>query len=211
MFEDRVQAGEQLSERVKPMVEKENTIVVGIPRGGVVVAAVIAQSLHLPLDVVIVKKIPSLHNPEFAIGAVGEDKIIYWEERAVKRFEIDAAMKQHLADEVYDLVAKREAQISMRFHRMKLRGKNVLLVDDGIATGATVKCAVQVLQKHGAKHITIVTPVTAEEVAHEIQQEGVEVIALHIASEFSSVGEFYQYFQQVSDEEVLELLSASTK
>lgn len=168
MFEDRVSAGRLLAERLSSL-KKKFDVVLGIPRGGVVVAKEISKKFDKPLGVVNAKKIPTPGQPELASGA-----------RIVK----DRGFGQ----------------------TPNIKGKSVVLVDDGVATGATIKAAIKYLRKKKAVKIILAVPIAPPEVWQELEPLVEEVAILAIPENFASVGQFYLDFPQVEDEEVVQLL-----
>lgn len=203
MFHNRDEAGILLGEYLLGK-ESTNTIVAGIPRGGIVVGIHVARMLHVVFDIVLVKKITSMQNPEFAIGAAGEEGEVYWDEQFASRLpeiERKEALKEALL-----LIRERKKLIRSVYPAVSLEGKDILLVDDGIATGATALCAKAVLQGKGAKTVSLVVPVIAKDTYKNIRKDFDSVYALQIPTFFHSVGEFYESFPQVGDEEVVSLL-----
>ncbi len=203
MLSSRDEAGILLGEYLMGK-ESEDTIVIGIPRGGVVVALRVASMLHVPYDIVIVKKIPSPTNSELAIGAAGEGGEVYWDEEVGT--EIPEWDKKEALKETLQLINQRKKFLRAFYPEQSIEGKDVILVDDGVATGATVLCAKTVLLGKGAKHISLATPVVAKDTYRQLRKEFHSVYALQIPLFFRSVGEFYESFSQVSDEEVETLL-----
>ncbi|MCX6704335.1 MAG: phosphoribosyltransferase family protein [Candidatus Woesebacteria bacterium] len=186
MFEDRCEAGNLLAERLTGS-KASFDVVLAIPRGGVVVGRVIADKLHLPLYAMVVKKVPTAGQPELAAGAVGPEGVSSGE----KSSEIEKIVGERIK----------------KFGQLKnLRGKSVLLVDDGIATGATVETAIKYLKKKNVGSITLAIPVAPGDIIDKIRKEIDSVIFLVKPREFYAVGDFYRCFPQVTDEEVLQLL-----
>ena len=186
MFEDRCQAGSLLAEKLA-LSKASFDVVLAIPRGGVVVGRVIADELHLPLSALTIKKVPTAGQPELAAGAVGPEGVSSGE----KSSKIEKIVGERIK----------------KFGQLKnLRGRKVLLVDDGIATGATVETAIKYLKKKNVGKINLAIPVAPKDTADRIRKEIGSVICLEEPGEFYAVGEFYRYFPQVSDEEVLQLL-----
>lgn len=189
MFRNRRDAGTHLVGKLSSY-RGTQSIVIGLPRGGVVVAAEIAKNLHLPLDVLVVKKIGSPHNLELAIGAVAPDGVSVGE----KNKELS-----------------RQVERVMRFYRkgrkpLLVRGKTVIVVDDGIATGTTMKAAVLWLRKKRVRKIVLAVPVAPYELPGKLAADVDELVVLETPDDFSAVGQFYDNFEQVTDEDVVELL-----
>lgn len=186
MFEDRTEAGNLLAERFI-LLKASFDIVLAVPRGGVVIGRIIADKLHLPLYALIVKKVPTSGEPELAAGAVGPEGVFSGE----KSFEIEEIVKERIK----------------KFGQLKnLRDQNVVLVDDGIATGATVETAIKYLKKKNVGNITLAVPVGQKDIIEKIRGEIGSVISLKEPEELEAVGDYYRYFPQVTDEEVLRLL-----
>ncbi len=203
MFRDRCQAGRQLAEELGGgYVGANDTIVLGIPRGGVIVAAEIARRLKLPLDVVIASKIGAPGNPEFAIGAVDCDGAVTQNVRAgYSLLELE-----HLAMPVQDKIRRRLELYRGSRPNPVVAGQTVILVDDGIATGLTVVAAVDYLKRHEAERIILATPVVAADAAAKLRERVDELVAVEEPALFNAVGQFYRHFEQTSDDEVLSAL-----
>lgn len=206
MFDSREQAGKLLADKLFFSKDKSDIIVLGIPRGGVVVAKVVAQELKKPLDIIVTKKIGAPENPELAIGAVGPGKTVFWDDDLCQKLGMTKEIKSH------ELIIKnREREAREKILRgnkqtLNLKNKTAILVDDGVATGATALAAYQFLKKMRAKKIILATPVIAKDTFLNIKRYFDEVIFLEKPEEFYAVGEFYREFPQVEDEEVIELL-----
>lgn len=208
MFDSRIDAGQKLAqELIKRQVKAD--LVLGIPRGGVVVAEKIAQKLHLPLDVVVVKKLGAPHNPELAIGALAPDNVTYIDEALVssvggnKKYLNEEVMRQHQA------LAARQQLLRQDKQELTVENRRVVLTDDGVATGATVRVAIEWLKKHHVGRIILAVPVVSQDIKDKLCALVDECVILETPEKFSAVGQFYQQFEQVSDEEVIELLANS--
>ncbi len=204
VFADRFEAGELLAQRLQEYSDDPQTIVIALPRGGVPVAAVIAKKLHLPLDIFFVKKIPSPYNPEAAIGAISENGEEFINERAVAMLNV----ARHYIDEQEAKILEKIAQKRALYNkaRKEIRGKRVILVDDGVATGASMYLAAQALKNEGAKEVIIAVPVAPPDSIALLKEVADRVVVLDIPVDFMAVGQFYRDFHQLSDEEVMELL-----
>ncbi len=188
IFKDRQAAGKLLAERLK---NTKADLVLGIPRGGVVVASEIAKQLSLPLDVVITRKIGAPFQSELALGAVDPDG------------EVVGEQGLGVGKELQEI--KRRGKLYRQGKKpLNLKNKSVILVDDGLATGLTAASAINYLRRHGAKEIILAVPVASKEALGKIKADKVEV--LHVPLFLDAIGRFYQSFEQVSDEEVVELL-----
>jgi putative phosphoribosyl transferase len=203
-FATREEAGRLLGRYLKAR-EVRADLVLGLPRGGVIVAAEVARELALPLDVLIVRKIGHPWQREFAVGALAEPDIVLLEQTVIAA---DPALHRALKDIV------QEEKERLQHHRAAfhlapladLRGQTVMLVDDGVATGATTEAAALAARKLGAGRVIVATPVAAGEAVRRLEKVADEVIALHVDADFDAVGRYYKVFSQTSDEEVLQAL-----
>lgn len=206
-FNDRSEAGRQLAEKLIQYKKSPNTLVLGLPRGGVITASEVAEHLHLPLDIISARKISAPHNPELAIGAVTETGQGYFNQELINYLGITASyLKTATEKEVL------EAQRRLKTYRQNrpplvLENKIVILVDDGMATGATMKAAVQSVKSSGAMKVIVAVPVSSYETFEEIKQEVDEAITIALPIPFYAVGEFYRDFSQTTDNDVITLLS----
>lgn len=205
-FHDRRAAGAQLADALQQRATAPNTIILALPRGGVVVGAVVAETLHLPLDIVVPRKIGAPGNEEFAIGAITEDGAGVFDEKSIQQY--------HIAQEYIEATIKKEqaeAQRRLRTYRgqrppLELRGKTVIVVDDGIATGATMKAALQSVRERDAKTVIVAVPVAAADSLEKLRPLADEIVCLLEPDVFYAVGQWYEEFDQVSDDEVIQLL-----
>lgn len=207
MLENRQQAGKLLTQKLKKYKRKD-VVVLGIPRGGVVVAKKVASILELPLDIIVVKKIGALNNPELAIGAVGPGNAVYWDKDLIERLGIKKDQRLNIKDQILKERRKKEKALRGREKAITVDGKTIILVDDGVATGATVMAAQKALKKMGAGKVILVIPVISKETLNDIKRYFDKVITLSVEDEFYAVGQFYKEFPQVTDQEVIKLLEA---
>lgn len=187
-------------------------LVVGLARGGVAVARPIASALGVPLDVLIIKKISSPHNPELALGALAPDgvAVVHW--RMAHRVAADEAYIKSQKEALTGVIKQKTLLYRKGKSPLSVAGKEVVVVDDGAATGATLEAAVQWLRAKKARSIVVALPVSGPEVIARIAPEVLKVVVLHTPSDMGSVGEYYDEFPQVTDEEVIALLrSEQTK
>ncbi len=205
MFQNRQQAGELLAAKLKDYQRKE-VVVLGIPRGGVVVASAVAEFLQLPLDIIVIKKIGAPNNPELAVGAVAGAKIIYWDNRLCRQLSITKSEKLEVRSKKLEELREREKLLRGEKKYNNFENKTVILVDDGVATGATAIAAGKFVKKMKAKKIILATTVIAKDTLLHIKRYFDEVIFLESPEEFHAVGQFYQDFPQVGDEEVKAIL-----
>ncbi|MGB8348712.1 MAG: phosphoribosyltransferase [Ktedonobacteraceae bacterium] len=210
MFLDRVEAGKRLAVALKATVGK-GAIVLAIPRGGVVVGHIVARALGVPLDIIIPRKIGAPSNPELAIGAMTEDGTTILDERLIQQLDIS----RHYIKEESE---KQKLEIERRLKLYRgdapypiLKNREVVIVDDGIATGSTMKAALSSVRRRGAKKIIIAVPVGPESTIKELKDEADSVVCLFTPEPFYAIGQFYTKFDQTSDDEVKRLLKAGTE
>lgn len=205
-FRDRVDAGEQLAEHVARQVVEPNTVVLGLPRGGVPVAAQVANLLHMPLDVLVVRKVGVPWNPELAMGAVGPGDSIVLDEHLISRAGVTPA-------EVERTIATERAERNRREHEYRrgrppisLTDRTVVIVDDGLATGASMAVAIQVVETTQPERIVMAVPVAPPSAMRRLGAQVSQAIAVMTPSSFSAVGQWYRDFSPTSDDEVRLLL-----
>jgi predicted phosphoribosyltransferase len=207
VFESREDAGQRLGRFLRDHGAQAD-LVLGLPRGGVVVAAEVAQALQLPLDVLIVRKIGHPLHREFAVGALAEGGVVVLDEAVIGTNPIIRA-------ELNEVIAEEEERMrnyQARFHRAgasDLAGKAVLLVDDGLATGATMQAAVLSARKRNARRVVVAVPVASANAVERLGRLADDIIALYVDPAFEAVGNYYETFSQTTDEEVLGLLKAA--
>jgi len=207
-FVDRIDAGNRLASVLKDFSGKKG-IVLAIPRGGVVVGSVIAKSLNLPLDVIIPRKIGAPYNPELAIGAVAEDGTAILDNHLIKYLGVDL---EYVKEETEG--QKKEIERRLKLYRQDisypiLKGLDVIVVDDGIATGSTMKAALASVKNRGAASITVAVPIGPPSTIEELNKIADRVVCLYTPEYFQAIGQFYKDFSQTTDEEVIKLLSES--
>lgn len=205
-FTDRTDAGRRLAQALGHL-ETRRPVVLGLPRGGVPVAFEVAQFLGAPLDVIVVRKLGVPYHPELGFGAIGEGGVRVISDEIVR----------HAGVREKDLVSverAEEAELVRRARtyrdgrpRLPLEGRAVIVVDDGVATGATARAACQVVRAQGAAYVVLAVPVASPDVADRLRSEVDEVVCLSTPQLFSAVGEWYRDFSQTSDEEVVSLLA----
>jgi putative phosphoribosyl transferase len=206
VFHDRQSAGALLGADVSK-AELQQPVVLGLPRGGVPVAARVAEAINAPLDVILVRKLGVPHQPELAMGAIGEDGVVIVNHDVVRATGVgDAAFAEVESRERAEL-ARRLGYVRAVRPREPLAGCSAVIVDDGIATGATVRAAIGVARANGAREVTVATPVAPPEIVEMLKSEADHVICLAQPEPFGSVGRWYRRFDAVSDSEVVELMS----
>lgn len=208
-FKNRVDAGKQLASALKPV--SKDAIVLAIPRGGVVVGFEVAKALGVQLDVVITRKIGAPDNPEFAIGAVAEDGTAILNDSAVGMLQVS---KGYISEEV----ERQKLEIKRRLLRYRgdvpypsLENREVIVVDDGVATGSTLKAAIMSIRKNGPRTIIVAVPVGPPHTVQELSRLADRVVCLRMPEPFYAIGEFYDDFEQTQDEEVIKLLKMNKK
>ena len=203
-FVDREEAGELLAEVLTGPV-RPPVVVLGIPRGGVVVAARVASRLGVPLDVVVPRKIGAPGNPELAVGAVA-DGVQALDEPAIRRLGLDmAAVRDEVARQTAE-VARRTAAYRRGLPPLKLAGRTAVLVDDGVATGWTCAAAASYTRRAGATRVLVAVPVGPPDLAERLSPVVDQVVVLLTPDPYLNVGQVYEHFPQVDDDEVLRCL-----
>jgi putative phosphoribosyl transferase len=204
-FQDRVDAGRRLAEVLEPW-HTERPVVLGLPRGGVPVAAEVAAALHAPLDVILVRKLGVPTQPELAMGAIGEDGIRVLNDDVVRIAQIEpAAIAAVEQSERAELDTRAERFRGQR-PRTDVRDRTVIIVDDGIATGSTARAAIEVARAHGAARVVLAVPVAPARTCAELSGLADEVVCLEMPDPFMAVGQFYRDFSQTTDAEVVACL-----
>ncbi len=209
-FVDRVDAGKRLASALKNFSGKKG-MVLAIPRGGVVVGYMISKALNLPLDIIIPRKIGAPDNPELAIGAVAEDGTTILDQNLIKYLGVD---REYVIEETER--QKQEIKRRLKLYRQDtsypdLKGLDVIVVDDGIATGSTMKAALSSVKNRGAASITVAIPVGPPSTINELEKMANRVLCLYTPEFFQAIGEFYKDFSQTSDEEVIGLLQENKR
>lgn len=209
LFSNRVDAGRQLAEHLGAYRKRADVLVLALPRGGVPVADVVARELDAPLDVIIVRKVGLPGNPELAMGAVASGDVEIVNQQVTRSWGIGRQQFTEIAQRELKEMARREELYRRGRPPLSVENKVVVLVDDGIATGSTIKAAVEAVKKLRAKSVVIGVPVAAKASVRELQGIADEVICVETPADFRAVGANYQDFSQTSDEEVCELLEAA--
>lgn len=206
LFEDREDAGEQLASQLQAYKNCPDTVVLGLARGGVVVAHAVAKLLSLPLDAFVVRKIGAPDNPELAIGAVDETGHTLLNEPLIQALGITPPQLETEISMQKELAKKRASLYRSHRKNLPLAGKDVILIDDGIATGATVEAAIQTLRAQKVKTVILAIPVAAPDSLAALTEKVDRVVSLYTPSNFQAVGQFYKTFEQTTDDEVIRLL-----
>lgn len=205
-FRDRSDAGRRLAAELTAYAGRPDVLVLAIPRGGVVVGFEVARALRVPLDVFIVRKIGAEHIPELAVGALASGGVQLIDEGIVRAVKMSQeAVDRIIVREQAELV-RRESAYRGTQPPVVIRGKAVLLVDDGVATGASMRVAIAALRQRGPAEIVVAVPVVDLSVVPVLAAEADRVIAVSTPIHLGAVGEWYVDFEQTTDEEVIELL-----
>ncbi len=209
-FQNRTHAGKLLSERLASYAGRPDLLVLALPRGGVPVALEIARALHAPLDVWVVRKLGAPQQPELAIGAVAPGDVEILDTGLIARLGIPAEELQHI-------VARERAELDRRLAAyrgnrppIQVRGKTILLVDDGLATGASMHAAIASLRPLEPARIVVAVPVSDPSVCQRLASYADELVCLHFPPRLDAVGQWYEDFSQTTDEEVHDLLDGAS-
>lgn len=205
MFRDRQDAGEQLA-ALLDSVELASPVVLALPRGGVPVAAVVAEALDAPLDVIVVRKLGMPGHREFALGAIAEGGARVLDDALVERSRVSRGALDAVEREERDELDRRVASLRRVRPAVDLRGRDAVIVDDGLATGATARAACLAARERGAARVVLAVPCAPRHAASSVP-EADGLVVVESSSVFGAVGQFYADFAQVDDAVVLDLLS----
>ncbi len=205
MFKNREEAAKKLAIELSKYSGK-NTVVLGIPRGAVPMAKIIADQLNAKLDVVLVRKIGAPHQKELAVGAIGESGELYLNPWAVEKGFQRENLQASIQDEL-DVIRKRRKFYSFGKTPIDLHDLTVIVVDDGIATGATIRAAIEMIRKQNPKKLILAAGVIPVETMNQLKKLCDDLVVLEASPFFYSVGQFYEDFRQVSDDEVRSILN----
>ncbi len=204
-FTDRISAGHILA-RFLTSYKNTPAVVVGLPRGGVVVAHAIASDLALPLGILAVKKIPSPANSELAIGAVASDNVSFIDRDLVSRLNIPKEYVTQQIEKCTQLVHEKTRRYQKWIHPLEISGKTVLLVDDGVATGSTMEVAIRWCSLQKAVSVVVAIPVAPLDTVLHLRSKVHEVVVIEKPERFEAVGQFYHNFQEITDNDIIRLL-----
>jgi predicted phosphoribosyltransferase len=208
-FQNRADAGRRLARRLEGYAGRAEAIVLGLPRGGVEVAFEVAIHLGLPLDVFIVRKLGLPGYEELALGAIGSGGVRVVNQELVQQLPNAAAIIETVAAKEEEEIERREREYRAGQAPLELSGRTVILVDDGVATGATMRAAVTALRQRNVDKIIGAVPAGSAETCREFEKEVDEMICLMASDWFHAVGQYYEDFSQVTDDEVRRLLAAA--
>ena len=210
-FPNRAEAGRLLAEKLENYVGRSDVVVLGLPRGGVPVAYEVAQRLGAPLDVFVVRKLGVPGFEELAAGAIASGGVRVLNEDVVSALPNADQLIESVTEKETVELERREQTYRDGRPAPELRDRVVILVDDGLATGATMRAAVAALRQRGVAKIVVAAPVGAPDTCRELEQEADETICAITPEFFQAVGQYYEDFSQTSDEEVRELLSRAAQ
>lgn len=210
VFADRDDAGRQLAARLGHL-RGEPVVVLGLPRGGVPVAFQVARTLDAPLDVIVVRKLGVPGEPELAMGAVGEDGVRVVNRQVIREARVPEEEVAAVTAREQAVVEARAARYRARWPRQPLEGRTAVVIDDGIATGATARAACQVARAHGAARVVLAVPVAPTGWQARIGRDADELVSVETPSAFFAIGQFYASFPQVPDDEVLGCLQRASR
>lgn len=206
-FENRQEAGKALAEALKRRIEEHDVLVLGLPRGGVPVAAEVAQALNAPLDVLNVRKLGVPGQPEVAMGAIAEGGTRVLNESLIRALDISPRDIDRISALEQTTLEERAARFRGNRPEPEISGRIVVLIDDGLATGATMEVAIKVLRAQGAGRIIVAVPVGPAGTAARFSTQADDCVCLLEPSNFQAVGQWYERFTQVSSDEVCRLLA----
>jgi putative phosphoribosyl transferase len=206
-YADRRQAGRLLSKSLAGY-ESYHPVLLGIPRGGVIVADTIARELKTDLDIVLTRKLGAPGNPELAIGAVSESGRIHIQHEVIEKVGADEDyIQQEIEKQLAELQSRRQRYRRV-LPKVPLEGRSVILVDDGVATGSTMQASLWAARDEGPKEVIVAVPVGAQDAIEKLEHEADDVVCPYVPPYFYAIGQFYADFEQVDDPEVIQILQA---
>src|SRR3989338_1752526 len=209
-FDDRAQAGQELARALRKIAANE-AVVLGIPRGGVIVAQYLAGELGTPLDIILARKIGAPANPEFAIGAVSEDGHVFLNQEYARQAGADEAYSEQEKQRQMAEIKRRAALFRKIQPKIPLKDRTVIVTDDGGATGGTFEAALWSARCEKPRKLIAAIPVGPEDTLRRLARQADELICLRMPEIFYALSQFYVHFEQVDDERVLEILRNSSK
>jgi putative phosphoribosyl transferase len=205
-FSDRREAGLELASKLRHYASRNDVVVLALPRGGVPVAFEVAESLDAPLDIFLVRKLGMPGHPEYAIGAIASGGVRVLSHDVVQAYGIPPSVIDIIARDEQEELERREREYRRGAALTDLRNRIVILVDDGLATGSTMKAAVQAVRQHGPARVVVAVPVGSPSTCEEFADVTDETVCARTPEPFSAVGLWYRDFSQTTDEEVQALL-----
>jgi predicted phosphoribosyltransferase len=209
-YRDRYEAGRQLARHLEGYAGLEDAAVFALPRGGVPVGYEVARALHAPLDVCVVRKLGVPGHEELAMGAIAGANVLVLNQQVIERLEISEQAIEAAVKREQQELARREATYREGRPPLSAAGRVAILVDDGLATGSTMRAAVRAVRQENPARLIVAVPVGAADTCEQFRREGVEVGCPLVPEAFYAVGMWYEDFTQTTDEEIRELLHAGT-
>jgi len=210
-FFNRTEAGQYLAENLSNYANREDVLVLALPRGGVPVAAEVAKRLNAPLDVFVVRKLGLPGHPELAMGAIASGGARVFNGEIMNAFRIPDEVVDAVSAEEFIELQRRERVYRDDLPPLELEGKTVILIDDGIATGSTMRAAISALRELNAGRIVVGAPLIAAPTYDEIRRAADDVAAVMVPEKFYAVGQWYEDFSQTTDDEVRALLAQAAR
>ncbi len=211
MFKNRKEAGQQLAQELSEYAGREDVVVLGLPRGGVPVAFEVAKALEAPLDVFVVRKLGLPGRPELAMGAIASGDVRVMNDDVLRMSDVSDEMIENVIEKERDKLKEREVTYRGARPGIDLEDKTVLLMDDGLATGATMRAAVSALREHNPKKIVAAVPTSPAETCSELEEMVDAIVCLTTPRVFMGVGGAYRDFSQTTNQEVRELLEKAAE
>lgn len=208
-FANRRDAGVELAQRLSRYHAREGVVVLALPRGGVPVGYEVARALEAPLDVFLVRKLGLPGHPELAMGAIASGGVRVLNDNVVSWYRVPASVIETVTQEEQVELERREAAYRQGRTRVELQDRVVLLIDDGLATGSTMKAAVEAVRAHNPAGVVVAVPVGSPETCREFTELADEIVCARAPERFAAVGQWYRDFSQTTDEEVRDLLHES--
>ena len=205
-FVDRTEAGQKLAHELQDL-RGGGTVVLGIPRGGVIIARELTRELDAELDIVLSRKLGAPGNPELAIGAIAEDGKVFRDDRIISALQVPEAYIAAETERQQTEIERRGARFRAVLPRVPLEGRTVIVTDDGLATGATMQAALWAARQERPTRLICAVPVGPTDTVRRLTEYVDELVCLRLPPAFSAVGQFYVHFGQTDDEEVLAILS----
>lgn len=206
IFENRKEAGAELGQALEPYAGRDDVVVLGLPRGGVPVAMEVASKLEAPLDVFLVRKLGVPGHEELAMGAIASGGVVVRNEEIIAGLGIRQADIDRVADRERDELKRREDAYRSDRTPLQVRDKTVILIDDGLATGASMRAAVQAVRQHNPAKVVVAVPTAPPDTKRALEAQADEVVCVETPEPFGGVGRWYRDFAQTTDDEVRSLL-----
>jgi putative phosphoribosyl transferase len=206
-FSDRAQAGGELAAALSQYAGREDVAVLALPRGGVPVGFEVARELGAPLDVLVVRKLGLPEQPELAMGAIASGGVRVLNDAVVEAAGVSPGTIEEVARREHEELVRRESVYRGERPALRVDGKTVVLVDDGLATGSSMRAAVRALREQRPAQIVVAAPIAPPATCEELGEEADEVVCARTPEPFLAIGTFYEHFPQVSDDEIRELLA----